>query len=76
MAQPQPTAIEIITALPTFITPEEHKNQTSQTPTSFADIPPVIRHLQSDVTVKFEPPLQDLSEDDLKHGSLYVIERY
>jgi chloride channel, nucleotide-sensitive, 1A len=69
------TAITIIDALPHFISEDEHKARTSSTPESFADIPPVLRHRQVGVSVQFEPPLQELSPDELKDGTLYVIER-
>ena len=69
------SAIVIIDSLPHFVSEEEHRTLTSSTPESFSDIPPVVRHQQSAVSIKFEPPLQELTSDDLKDGTLYVIER-
>ncbi|QRV89853.1 hypothetical protein RhiJN_17871 [Ceratobasidium sp. AG-Ba] len=57
---------------PRFITPEEHKQLTASTPTSFGDIPPVLRHTQSDVQIVFDPPIAGLEGDE--KGTLYVIE--
>ena len=68
-------AIGLITTLPTFISPEEHKNISASTPASFADIPPVLRHKQENVSVTLDPPLQGFSSEDGKSGTLYVIER-
>lgn len=68
------SAISIISSLPIFISEEEHRTRTSSTPESFADIPPVLKHQQRDVTVKFDPPIQELSPDELKGGTLYVVE--
>jgi nucleotide-sensitive chloride channel 1A len=70
------SAISIIETLPEFISEDEHRTRTSSTPNSFADIPPVLRHSQSNVSIKFEPPIQELTADDLKGGTLYVLERY
>jgi nucleotide-sensitive chloride channel 1A len=58
---------------PRFITPEEHRQLTTSTPTSFGDIPPVLRHKEENVQVTFDPPIPDLGTTD--KGTLYIIER-
>lgn len=58
---------------PRYITPEEHKQLTASTPTSFGDIPPVLQHKEENVRVTFDPPIPELESTD--KGTLYVIER-
>ncbi|KAG8686588.1 hypothetical protein FRC09_014030 [Ceratobasidium sp. 395] len=58
--------------LPRFITPEEHKQLTASTPTSFGDIPPVLHHTQGDIQIVLDPPIPGLESTD--KGTLYVIE--
>ena len=66
----------LITELPTHISPEEHKNIVASTPSSFSSIPPVLRHKEENVSVTIDPPLEGFPAEDLKSGTLYVIERY
>lgn len=68
-------AIDLVTALPSYISPEEHKDVSTSTPASFADIPPVLRHKQENVSVTLDPPLDGFTGDDGAGGTLYVIER-
>jgi nucleotide-sensitive chloride channel 1A len=63
----------IIDALPTFISPEEHRAAVQSTPSSFSDIPPVLRHEEKDISVSFDPALEGLSHQT---GNLYIAERY
>lgn len=69
-------AINPISALPTFVSPEDHKNIVASTPASFTDIPPVLRYKEDDVSVSLDPSLDGFTEQDLKHGTLYVLTRY
>lgn len=69
-------AATIISTLPKFVSPEEHQNIVSSTPSNFSDIPPVLRHRQEDVSVKLDPALEGLSTEDGAKGTLYVIERF
>ncbi|CDO74363.1 hypothetical protein BN946_scf184355.g11 [Trametes cinnabarina] len=69
-------AIVLIDTLPKFISAEEHRNLVASTPASFADIPPVLRHKEDNVSVTLDPPLDAFSAEDAANGSLYVIERY
>ncbi|KAJ7592647.1 regulator of volume decrease after cellular swelling-domain-containing protein [Mycena floridula] len=64
----------LITTIPTFVTPEEHKILAASTPTSFTDIPPVLRHKEENVSVTLDPPLEGFSAQDCEKGTLYVIE--
>lgn len=68
-------AITIITSISRFITPEEHTIRTGSTPASFSDIPPVLRHKEDNVRVSLDPPITELSEEELSKGTLYVVER-
>ena len=65
----------IITAVPDFVSPEEHRNIVASTPSSFSDIRPVLRHKQDNVAVKLDPPLEAFTPEDGANGVLYVIER-
>ncbi|KZT56950.1 hypothetical protein CALCODRAFT_524156 [Calocera cornea HHB12733] len=62
-----------ISAPPTFITVEEHRDLTSSTPDSFNSIPPVLRHKEANVTVSLDPPLPGLEGENIK-GTLYIVE--
>lgn len=68
-------AIGIISGFPTFISPDEHKTISASTPASFADIPPVLRHKEQNVSVTLDPPLPGFSSEDGANGTLFVIER-
>ena len=72
---PTQSVVTHLTELPTFVSQAEHNERTSTTPASFADIPPVLRHSEENVTVVFDPPQEGISGDDLK-GTLYIIERF
>ncbi|TFK82701.1 hypothetical protein K466DRAFT_603449 [Polyporus arcularius HHB13444] len=67
-------AITLVSSLPTHISPEEHKTLSASTPASFADIPPVLRHKEENVSVTLDPPVDGFSAEDGAHGTLYVIE--
>ncbi|KAH8117764.1 regulator of volume decrease after cellular swelling-domain-containing protein [Phellopilus nigrolimitatus] len=56
------------------ISPDEHRERTAATPASFASIPPVLRHKEENVQVVLDPPVAELSEEDLSKGTVYVIE--
>ncbi len=49
---------------------------TGATPTSFSDIPSVLRQKVDNVRVAFDPPLEDFSPEDSALGTLYIIERF
>lgn len=67
-------APKLISSLPPFASPEEHKNLTSTTPESFSSIPSILRLEEPNVSVFFDPPLPDFGPDDCKRGTLYIIE--
>ncbi|KAG6373308.1 regulator of volume decrease after cellular swelling-domain-containing protein [Boletus reticuloceps] len=64
----------IITAVPDFISPEEHRNIVASTPSSFSDIRPVLRYKQEHVSVILDPPLDAFTPEDSANGVLYIIE--
>lgn len=59
-----------------MITVEEHTDLIASTPSSFADIPSVLRRKEQNIRLVFDPPVTDFSEQELSAGTLYVIERY
>ncbi|KAI0636173.1 regulator of volume decrease after cellular swelling-domain-containing protein [Trametes polyzona] len=69
-------AIVLIDAFPKFISPEEHRTLVASTPASFADIPPVLRHKEENVSVTLDPPLDTFTAEDAANGALYVIESH
>ncbi|KAJ7451837.1 regulator of volume decrease after cellular swelling-domain-containing protein [Mycena galericulata] len=69
---PAVTLIQI-SSVPNFVSREEHTHLAARTPSSFADIPPVLQ-LQDKVGVTFEPPLDGFSQEDGTEGTLFVIE--
>lgn len=68
-------AVSFIDAIPTHISEEEHRTLTGATPTSFSDIPPILRQKVDNVRVAFDPPLDGFSPEDGALGTLYIIER-
>jgi hypothetical protein len=70
------SAVTFIDAIPNHISVEEHRTLTGSTPTSFSDIPPVLRQKVDNVRVAFDPPLDGFSPEDGALGTLYVIERF
>lgn len=64
----------IISSVPSFVSPDEHRDLVGATPESFSDIPPVLRHKEENITVLFDPPLEHLSPGDDSKGVLYVID--
>lgn len=66
----------IVTALPTYISLEQHKELVASTPASFSDIPPVLRYTEQNVSITLDPPSDEFPEVDCANGTLYVIERY
>jgi nucleotide-sensitive chloride channel 1A len=64
----------VITAVPDFVSPEEHRNIVASTPSSFSDIRPVLRHKQENVSVTLDPPLDAFTPEDGANGVLYIIE--
>lgn len=71
--------VQLITPIsspPVYISRAEHNERTRATPASFADIPPVLVHKEDNVSVELDPPLEALSEEELKKGTLFIVERY
>ncbi|KAI6129909.1 regulator of volume decrease after cellular swelling-domain-containing protein [Pisolithus croceorrhizus] len=64
----------IITSVPLSVSPEQHREIVGATPGSFNDIPPVLRHREDDVSITFEPTLEEFTAEDGRGGTLYVIE--
>jgi len=69
-------AISFIDAIPNHVSEEEHRSLTGATPTSFSDIPPVLRQKVDNVRLAFDPALDGFSPDDGALGTLYIIERF
>ncbi|PPQ64141.1 hypothetical protein CVT24_008771 [Panaeolus cyanescens] len=67
------SSVKLITTLPTFASPQQHQNIVASTPSSFADIPPVVKHQESNVSVTLDPPLDGFSSTDPVQGTLYVL---
>ena len=65
-------AVNLISTLPNFTSQDEHTTIVGSTPSSFTDIPPVIRHKEENVSVVLEPELEGFSNNQ---GTLYVLTR-
>ena len=68
-------AVSFIDAVPNHVSLEEHRTLTGATPTSFSDIPPILRQKVDNVRIAFDPPLDTFSPEDGALGTLYIIER-
>ena len=69
-------AVSFTDAIPNHVSVEEHRTLTGVTPTSFGDIPPVLRHKVDNVRLTFDPALDGFSPEDGALGTLYIIERF
>ncbi|THV02831.1 hypothetical protein K435DRAFT_827348 [Dendrothele bispora CBS 962.96] len=67
-------ALVSISSVPPFVSPAEHSTIVSSTPSSFNDIPPVLRLKQENVRVSLNPPVPGLSISPDESGTLYVID--
>ncbi|KAM0754202.1 hypothetical protein T439DRAFT_323077 [Meredithblackwellia eburnea MCA 4105] len=63
--------ITILTTSPPVLTSEELNTLSQSTPSTFNDIPPLLRHQQEAVTVSIDPPFQDYAGGK---GTLFVTE--
>ena len=61
---------------PQYITAEAHDNLTSSTPSSFTDIPPVLRFEDGDVQVEMSPITGWEGWNGRVNGQLWVTEAY
>jgi len=67
-------AVSFTDAIPNHVSVEEHRALTGATPTSFSDIPPVLRQKVDNVRLTFDPSLDGFSPEDGALGTLYIIE--
>ncbi len=67
--------VSLVTAVPSYVTKEENDSLSASTPSSFADLPPILSHLEKNVSVTLDPPIEGFSAEDTAHGTLYVISR-
>jgi chloride channel, nucleotide-sensitive, 1A len=68
--------VSLIDAIPNHVSIEEHRTLTGTTPTSFGDIPPILRQRVDNVRLTFDPSLDGFSPEDGALGTLYIIERF
>lgn len=69
-------AVSFTDSIPYHVSVEEHRTLTGVTPTSFGDIPPVLRQKVDDVRLTLDPSLDGFSPEDGALGTLYIIERF
>ena len=69
-------AIIPVDALPTYISPEEHKELVASTPASFNDIPTVLRLKEENISITLDPAIPEFGTEECANGTLYVLERY
>jgi len=67
--------ISLITALPNFVTLEQHQELTSLTPSSFAELPAILYHEERNVSITLDPPLDGISPEDCASGTVYILSR-
>ncbi|KAJ7242760.1 regulator of volume decrease after cellular swelling-domain-containing protein [Mycena haematopus] len=67
-------SVTLIASIPNFVSREEHTHIAAETPISFTDIPPVLRHKEENVSVTLDPPLDGFLAEDGAQGTLYIIE--
>ena len=67
-------AVTFISAIPNFASQEEHASAVNATPNSFSEIPPLLNHQETNVSVTLDPPLEGY--ESAVQGTLYVLTRY
>ncbi|KAG2018005.1 hypothetical protein CC2G_007464 [Coprinopsis cinerea AmutBmut pab1-1] len=66
-------AVTLIETVPTFVSEEEYKSLIQSTPSSFNDLPPVVKWKGDNVSVVLEPPVEGFTEQDAASGTLLVL---
>ncbi|KAJ2926900.1 hypothetical protein H1R20_g10186, partial [Candolleomyces eurysporus] len=66
-------AVTLIDAIPAFATQEEYSSLSVSTPSSFNDLPPVLKYKEENVSVDIQPPVEGFSNEDSASGTLYVL---
>ncbi|KAF6754509.1 regulator of volume decrease after cellular swelling-domain-containing protein [Ephemerocybe angulata] len=66
-------AITLVDAIPTYVSQEEYSSIVASTPSSFNDLPAILKHKEDDVSVQIQPTLEGFSEEDAAKGTLYVL---
>lgn len=69
-------AVTLINAIPPFVTQEEYSSLSASTPSSFSNLPAILKHKEENVSVDLQPPVQGFSDEDSASGTLYVLTRY
>ncbi|KAF5327537.1 hypothetical protein D9619_004362 [Psilocybe cf. subviscida] len=64
-------AVKPISAVPKYISKEEHSALVASTPASFGDIPPVIRHKEENVSITLDPGFGIFT--NATQGTLYIL---
>lgn len=65
--------ISTITSLPNFVTLEQHRELTSSTPSSFAELPAILYHEEPNAAITLDPPLDGFSPEDCASGTVYLL---
>ncbi|TFK27124.1 hypothetical protein FA15DRAFT_636074 [Coprinopsis marcescibilis] len=66
-------AVNLINGVPNFVTDEEYRSLAASTPTSFNDLPPILKRKEENVSVTLDPPVDGFSEQDAASGTLLVL---
>ena len=67
--------LKSIADVPNFVSKEEHTALVGSTPTSFNDIPPVLKHKEENVSVTIDPAFEGFLSENAVQGTLYVLTR-
>ncbi|KAH6909073.1 regulator of volume decrease after cellular swelling-domain-containing protein [Coprinopsis sp. MPI-PUGE-AT-0042] len=66
-------SVILISAAPNFVSEQEYQSLIASTPSSFNDLPPVVKRQEENVSVVLDPPVEGLGAEDLANGTLFVL---
>ena len=69
-------SVALIQAVPKFVSEQEYQSLIASTPSSFNDLPPVVKRQEENVSVVLDPPVDGFSAEDAAKGTLLVLTRY
>ncbi len=67
--------LKSIADVPNFVSKEEHTALVGSTPTSFNDIPPILKHKEENVSVAIDPAFEGFPSENSVQGTLYILTR-
>ena len=68
-------SVVLIPTVQKFVSEQEYQSLIASTPSSFNDLPPVVKYQEENVAVALDPLVEGFSAEDAAKGTLYVLTR-